>query len=170
VAAGAALGALGATVYGLLDRQGAYLVLQRLGAAGLGWVGLSLLGVAPPPRFPDRVLAPVRRMLLRRRASGPALMAAVAGVGWGLMPCGIAYAALLYAMLAGSALGGGLVMLGFGLGVAPAVIAASLGVSWLPDLAQRGSVQRLLGGALILIALATLAWPMGTAAAVCISS
>lgn len=167
VAAGMILGGLGSGLYGILNREAAYLVLQRVGAAGIGWVGLSFLGVVPPMRWLDRYLAPVRVALLRRRATAPKLTAALAGLGWGLMPCGIAYSALFYAMLSGSALSGGLVMLGFGLGVAPAVAASALGIAWLPDLAQRVWAQRLVGGAMIALAAATLVWPMGLAAALC---
>lgn len=167
VAAGMILGGLGSGLYGLFNREAAYLILQRVGAAGIGWVGLSFLGVAPPMRGLDRYLAPVRMALARHRATAPKLTAALAGLGWGLMPCGIAYSALFYAMLSGSAPSGGLVMLGFGLGVAPAVAASALGISWLPDLAQRAWAQRLVGGALIALAAATLIWPMGLAGALC---
>lgn len=169
VTAGAVLGAAGAGVYGLFDREAAYFILQRVGAAGVGWVGLSLLGLAPPLRVMDRVLAPLRTALLRQARTGRNLTAGLAGLCWGLMPCGMVYSALLYAMLAGSAMGGAMVMLGFGLGVAPAVFATALGVSWLPGLARQAGVQRWIGVALLGVAAATLLWPAGAVSGLCIS-
>lgn len=167
VTAGLIVGALGSAVYGLLDRQAAYFILQRVGAAGLGWVGLGLLGIAPQPRGLDRLLAPVRGALLRQRRSGRALAAGAAGLVWGLMPCGMVYSALLYAMLAGSGAGGGMVMLGFGLGVTPAVFAAASGVSWLPAVAKSPWAERAVGLGLIALAAVTLIWPMGAIEALC---
>lgn len=167
VSAGALLGAVGAGVYGLLDRDGAYFILQRVGAAGLVWVGLSLLGLAPPPSVFDRLFAPLRRWAWARRASANWIAAGVAGLVWGLLPCGMVYSALLYAMLAGSAVKGGLVMLGFGLGVIPSVTGVALGVSWLPKLGQGAWARRSIGAAMILIGVATLFWPMGQLAAMC---
>jgi hypothetical protein len=166
-AAGALLGAVGAGVYGLVDRAGAYFILQRLGAAGLIWVGLSLLGLAPPLSVIDRAFSPLRRWASSRRRGGSRIAAGLAGLVWGLLPCGMVYAALLYAMLAGSALGGGLVMLGFGLGVAPSVTAAALGLSWLPQAARGVWSSRAVGGALVVAGIVTLMWPMGGIGAIC---
>lgn len=165
--AGALLGALGAGVYGLLDRQGAFFVLQRVGAAGLAWVGLSLLGLAPPPSAIDRLFAPLRRWAWNARRGDRRIAAGVAGLVWGLLPCGMVYSALLYAMLSGTALSGALVMLGFGLGVTPSVVAVAMGVSWLPRLAQGTWTRRAIGGVMIAIGAATLVWPTGGVAALC---
>ena len=159
-AAGGVLGALGSGVYGLFDRQNAHLVLQWLGAAGLVWIGLSLLGLVPAFAAFEGVSAPIRRWAWSNRRSGY-WASGLAGLAWGLLPCGMVYSALLFAMLAGSAVSGAAVMLGFGLGVMPSVTAAALGVSRLPQLA-RGRLTRLsIGGALIVIGMATLVWPMG---------
>ncbi|WP_304168905.1 sulfite exporter TauE/SafE family protein [Phenylobacterium aquaticum] len=167
VTAGALLGALGAGVYGLLDRQGGFFILQRVGAAGLAWVGLSMLGLAPPPSVFDRAFAPLRRWAWTARRGGRRLAAGVAGLVWGLLPCGMVYSALLYAMLSGTALSGGLVMLGFGLGVTPSVVAVALGVSWLPKISQAPWTRRAIGGVMIAIGGATLVWPMGGVVALC---
>lgn len=167
VAAGALLGAAGAGVYGLMDRDGAYFILQRMGAAGLAWVGLSLLGLAPPPSVLDGLFAPLRRWAWSTRRAGSRLAAGAAGLIWGLLPCGMVYAALLYAMLAGSAVGGGMVMLGFGLGVMPSVMSVALGVSWLPDLRRGRWSGRVLGSGLIVASLLTLVWPAGSLGAIC---
>lgn len=62
--------------------------------------------------------------LLRRigPVDGPGRMLA-AGAVWGWLPCGMVYSVLVTAMLSGSALSGALVMLAFGLGTLPMLLA-----------------------------------------------
>ncbi|KLV07278.1 cytochrome biogenesis protein [Photobacterium aquae] len=45
------------------------------------------------------------------------------GILWGWLPCGLVYSTLSWAAVSGSALSGGLVMLAFGLGTLPAMLA-----------------------------------------------
>lgn len=97
VVAGATLGALGSGVYGLFDRRGAYMVLQWLGAAGLVWIGLSLIGFVPAFAGFEAVSAPLRRWAWSNRRTGY-WTAGLAGLAWGLLPCGMIYSALLFAM------------------------------------------------------------------------
>jgi hypothetical protein len=165
-AAGAVLGALGAGLYGAFDRQGGHLVLQWLGALALAWVGLSTLGVVPAMASFDRALAPLRRRLWSARGRGR-LAALAAGLVWGLLPCGMVYAALAFAMLAGSALGGAAAMLGFGLGTMPAVTAVALGIGRLPRGAGAPIARLSVGAGLIVAGIASLIWPMGGLAALC---
>jgi sulfite exporter TauE/SafE len=56
---------------------------------------------------------------------GPGRMLA-AGVLWGWLPCGMVYSVLVTAMLSGSAAGGALVMLAFGLGTLPMLLGLGL--------------------------------------------
>lgn len=70
-----------------------------------------------------RVIASPR--LLAALAKRPLLRRFAIGLGWGLLPCGLVYGALLLALLSGSALGGALVMLAFGLGTLPNLLALS---------------------------------------------
>ena len=56
---------------------------------------------------------------------GPGRMLA-AGVLWGWLPCGMVYSVLVTAMLSGSATGGALVMLAFGLGTLPMLLGLGL--------------------------------------------
>jgi hypothetical protein len=169
VLAGLLVGALGSAVYGLLDRQAAFQVARIAGASALIWTGLSLFGVVPSPAILQRAFAPVRRWAWSAKRSGGA-GAGVAGLVWGLMPCGMVYAALLYAMLAGGAVRGGLVMLGFAVGVTPAVSAAALGVSMLPRFAQGGWGRATAGSAMIGLAVLTLFWPEASLNALCLPS
>lgn len=74
-------------------------------------VGLSLY----------RQLLPAAGRLGRGPGLGPRV---VLGVLWGLTPCGLVYSVLPVAMLSGSAMDGALVMLAFGLGTLPNLLAA----------------------------------------------
>ena len=159
VAAGAVVGGFGSTLYGLFDQHAAYAVLQRFGALVLVWTAISLTGLLPSPASLGRAFAPLSRWAWAERRRGHGLAALVAGLVWGLMPCGMVYAALMYAMLAGDALRGGLVMLGFALGVSPLLTASSLGVAWLGKTERRPALQWAAGLALIAVSITTLVWP-----------
>ena len=164
VTAGAVVGAFGSSLYGLFDQHAAYAVLQRLGALVLIWTAVSLTGILPSPTILARVFAPLSRWAWTEKRRGHGLSALMAGLVWGLLPCGMVYAALMYAMLAGDAFHGGMVMLGFGLGVSPLLTASSLGVAWLGKSNRRPALQWSAGLALIAVSIFTLAWPDPVAA------
>jgi uncharacterized protein len=123
-ALGAATGALGATVAAVAPVQS---VLYALAQVMLVALGLYLLGITRYLRGFERLGArwwrrvqPVAGRLLpvRTPASGY-----VAGLLWGMLPCGLVYAILATAMMSGSALDGAASMLAFGLGTLPALFA-----------------------------------------------
>lgn len=73
------------------------------------------------------------------------------GVGavWGWLPCGMVYSALLVALVSGSALTGAAVMLAFGLGTLPLLLAMGVaGAHWRAAL-QRRAVR--VGGGLVVL-------------------
>ncbi|OYQ34485.1 hypothetical protein CHU95_10680 [Niveispirillum lacus] len=164
--AGAVLGGLGAGLYGLFDQRAAYGVLQWAAAVTLGWIGLSLTGLAPSLALFDRVLGPIGAGLemLRRRGlvAGP-----LAGILWGFLPCGMVYAGLFYATLAGGARQGMLVMAGFGLGTLPAVTLAAFGYSRLLSWSRRASLRRVVGVCFLVLAPLSLLIPATTIQALC---
>ncbi len=88
--------------------------------------------------------------LLRRVGplDGPGRMLA-AGALWGWLPCGMVYSVLVTAMLSGSAASGALVMLAFGLGTLPMLLALGLLGARLRALLRRRGV-RIACGALVL--------------------
>ena len=154
VAAGAALGLAGSSLYGLLDRDSASRALRIVASLSLGWIGLATLGLAPSMAMFDRLLAPLARWLERLR--GPGLTAPfLGGLGWGLAPCAMVYGALFYAAMTGSAAGGALVMVGFGLGTAPATAAAALGLTSLRRSANAPAMRLFAGGAILAVAAAS---------------
>ena len=159
VTAGAIVGGFGSALYGLFDQHAAYAVLQRFGALVLIWTAVSLTGILPSPAILARAFTPLSSWAWTQKRRGHGLAALIAGLVWGLLPCGMVYAALMYAMLAGDALRGGLVMLGFGLGVSPLLTASSLGVAWLGKTDRRPALQWAAGLALIAVSVSTLVWP-----------
>ncbi len=170
VAGGAFLGAVGATFYGAFDHAGAYLVLRSVAAVALGWIGFSMTGFAPSLAGVDRLTAPIAGLV--RLASGATdahggVGAFMSGLLWGLLPCGMVYGALFYAMLAGSAAGGASVMIGFGLGTAPAVTAVALGMSWFRQIAKIAKLQLAVGLAIMALAVASIAIPAAASGALC---
>lgn len=80
------------------------------------------------------------------------------GLIWGWLPCGLVYSVLLLAATTAEPASGGLVMIAFGLGTTPAMIATGLSAS---RLAQFMSGKRLGAGLLIIfLGLATIAMPV----------
>jgi len=129
-AAGALAGALGQA--GLWLRGGALVQQLLLAAAGGALIGLALYlaGAAPFMRAIEsagslawRRIQPYSRWFLPVDSLPRAL-----GLGalWGWLPCGMAYAVLLSALATGNAWHGALVMLAFGLGTLPNLLALSL--------------------------------------------
>lgn len=93
-------------------------------------LGLYLMGItrflAPVERAGGvlwRKIQPLSKRLLPARTIGQAF---TVGIVWGWLPCGLVYSALATAMTAGSVLGGGYVMLAFGLGTLPNLLLAGL--------------------------------------------
>lgn len=83
------------------------------------WRGLAVL-----ERFGQKLwrhIQPLGQRLLPVRNPGQAFLL---GLLWGWLPCGLVYAVLAWALTAGSALEGALLMLGFGVGTLPALLIA----------------------------------------------
>jgi len=102
-----------------------------------------------------RRIAPAAQGLVPVRTTTQAL-----GLGliWGWLPCGLVYSVLLLAATTAEPVHGGLVMIAFGLGTMPAMIATGVSAS---KLAQFMSRKRLGTGLLIvLLGLATIAMPV----------
>ncbi len=80
------------------------------------------------------------------------------GLIWGWLPCGLVYSVLLLAATTTETISGALVMIAFGLGTMPAMLATGMSAS---KLAQFMSGKRLGAGLLIiLIGIATIAMPV----------
>lgn len=96
----------------------------------------------------------------------------VAGLGWGLAPCGMVYAALLTAMLSGSFAGGAIFMAGFGLATIPPVLVAGFGTAVLLS-RWRGTVRNLknpLGWSVAIVGVISMADPAKQIGELCLGS
>jgi len=79
------------------------------------------------------------------------------GLVWGWLPCGLVYTALGLALAGGSTMQGGWIMLCFGLGTLPMLFVMGTTAQWLTQFTRRLVVRRIIGGLIILFAIATLA-------------
>jgi sulfite exporter TauE/SafE len=172
VLAGALVGQSGAAMMGLLDRAELYRVLQYAATITLIWIGLSVAGLLPSLGRIDRVLRPVGQGVQRLQASmsGAGLASPFgAGLLWGMMPCGMVYAALFSALLTGRMEGGLLLMLGFGFGTLPAVTASALGISQFRVLAAHAEARTTIGLLIAGIGVTSL-WVSGPGGPLCVTA
>jgi len=146
---GAGLGALGGQLSASLELANAQLTARLVAAAALIVAGARLSGVLRARARARGSTAPVSRSwgeLLRR---SPGVLPAFArGLVWGLLPCGLVYAALALALAAGSAPLGALCMLAFGVATLPAIGVATFlagrATPWLRHAAIRATAGLLL--------------------------
>ncbi|MDD5330365.1 MAG: sulfite exporter TauE/SafE family protein [Sulfuricella sp.] len=150
--AGVLVGAAGASsmmLSGMLPvKQGLYLVANLM----LVFLGLYLAGLSHAVVQIERLggaiwqyLQPYTRKLLPVRSVGQAF-----GLGalWGWVPCGLVYSLLVTAMSSGSAARGGAIMLAFGVGTLPNLLAMGYFARQLKSFMQHKGV-RLAAGLLV---------------------
>jgi len=159
VACGALLGALGSRIYGAFDHAAAYVMLHWIASGVLLWIGLSMTGIVPPAIAGGCIIGPISTLRDRLARIGGVSGALLSGVVWGFIPCGMVYAALFYAMMTGTAQGGAVFMLSFGVGTMPALIGAALGLSALRRLARKPTMKVAAGLGIAGIAFASVALP-----------
>ncbi len=142
--AGAA-GGVGA-IAGVAGLQAGGYVLANLMLVALGlylmdaWRGLALLERAGKNLW--NRLRPLSKAL--HPLDSPLKMLA-AGALWGWLPCGIVYSVLLTAMFAGSAADGAMVMLAFGVGTLPMMLAMGMAGQALRQALQQRLVRSAAG-------------------------
>ncbi len=161
VLAGVLLGGALGGVIALLDVEAVRRALRAVSAAALLLGALVASGLLRDPGFGigRRIwphLAPLGRRLLPV-ASVPRAFAF--GMVWGWMPCGFVYTVLLIAALQLDAVHAAATMAMFGLGTAPALLAAAFGAQRFARLGARAGNRRIAAGALVASAALTLAGP-----------
>ena len=109
------------------------------------WRGLAALERAGSLVW--RRIEPVGRRLLPVRSPAGAL---VLGLLWGWLPCGLVYSALAWAFASGGAGQGALVMLAFGAGTLPTLLALGGAGTWLVRMARTAKVRVAIGTVAIL--------------------
>ena len=148
-AAGALAGGVGAWAAHLLSIHHAQLGLQIIAGLFMVLLGFYLAGwwaaLARLERMGGvwwRRIEPLGRRWLPVRTP---LQAFGIGLVWGWLPCGLVYSALIWAMGAGGAGKGALLMLSFGLGTLPALLALGTAAAALAGFARRPLVRQLAG-------------------------
>lgn len=132
VVAGALVGVIGQAGLLLRDEVPVQHLLFGLSSVMLIVLGLYLAGIWGFVRRIERVggvlwqrIQPLTRRLLPVNTPQRALLL---GSLWGWLPCGLVYSVLLTALASGSAQSGGAIMLAFGLGTLPNLLA--IGLFW----------------------------------------
>ncbi|MGL4315641.1 MAG: sulfite exporter TauE/SafE family protein [Pseudomonas sp.] len=130
----------------ILLRVIAALLLIAMGLYLAGWWS-GLTRVEGLGRHLWRHLQPVASRLMPVSSLPRALLL---GAIWGWLPCGLVYSTLLWAASQGSALDSGLLMLAFGLGTWPVLLATGIAAERLTALLRRRGV-RVAGGLLVIL-------------------
>ncbi len=132
---------------GLLVLAGLFMVLLGLYLAG--WWRL-LARVEQAGGFFWKRIEPLGRRFLpvRRPAQAFAL-----GLVWGWLPCGLVYSVLIWAIASGSAVSGAGLMLSFGMGTLPNLLAMGLFAGSLQRWVQKAWLRQLAGSLIMLFGL-----------------
>ena len=152
--AGALAGGVGAWASHLVSVHHAQLILQLLAGLFMILLGLYLAGWQTVLGRLERAggvlwrrIEPLGRRWLPVRTSAQAF-----GIGlvWGWLPCGLVYSVLVWAIGAGGATQGALLLLSFGLGTLPALLAMGTAAAALAEFVRRPAVRRMTGSLVIL--------------------
>jgi hypothetical protein len=146
--AGLALKAIAPALAIHVAMQVAMALMLCVVAWGLLWRGRAPAWIARVGLSVWRRLSPLTRRLLP--VNTPA-RAVAAGMLWGWLPCGLAYAMLIGAWLSASPLTGAALMAAFGLGTAPTLV-LSAGV--LQALFARAALRRVAAAGMLMIGVA----------------
>lgn len=151
--AGSLAGGVGAWAANLTSVHHAQQLLQFV--AGLFMVSLGLYlanwwrGLARVERAGGvlwRRLEPLGRRLLPVRTP---LQALAMGMVWGWLPCGLVYSVVIWSISAGGALQGGILMLSFGMGTLPALLAMGFFAAALAGFVRKPGVRSAAGALII---------------------
>jgi len=120
-------------------------------------VGAYLLGLRHVNIAMESVGKPFWRMVRpfasRQLGSVRPINAVAAGSLWGLVPCGLVYAALIAALFSGGALKGAVLMLAFGLGTLPNLLIFGISSQCLQRGRRQVFARRFVGAAIVIFAI-----------------
>lgn len=163
--AGLIAGAVGAGAFGILPSDSNLWVVRLITGGFMIALGLYLAGWWPGLQTLEKWggalwkhIEPWGRRFLP--VDHP-LKAMAIGLVWGWLPCGMVYAMLAWALASGSAGQGGLLMLAFGLGTLPMLLAIGATAEWLKDFVRHPWVRRGAGVMIVLFGLFSLFAPPG---------
>jgi hypothetical protein len=160
VIAGAVVGGIGQLSLGVMRIQSLQLVLAVIAGLMMILMGLYLGGWSRFLRHIENAggviwkkIEPAGRKLLPVRNPGQGLLL---GLVWGWLPCGLVYSMLIWALGSGGAVDGALLMLAFGIGTLPNLLATGLLAGQFVRRLQQPRVRAAAGVLLILFGLYTL--------------
>jgi hypothetical protein len=162
--AGLVAGAVGTSVLQSTGFDQGHTILRIIGITMMIAIGLYLTGWMPQLASVEKMgipiwkhLEPIGRKLVPV-ASIPKALAY--GLIWGWLPCGLVYFVLIWALTAGDAINGALIMLSFGLGTLPTLITAGFMTSWITRFAHSTRARQIVGLLIIFMAIGSLFIPM----------
>jgi uncharacterized protein len=154
--AGAVFGGVGATLrwsaalqsvqVALFVAANVLMIFLGLYVAGWGRAVLHLESAGGPLW---RSIAPLRARLFPVDSS---VKAVIAGMVWGFVPCGLVYSMLALALASGGSVPGAAVMLAFGLGTLPNLLAAGLAAQRLLAIRRYPWLRRSAGMGIVVLA------------------
>lgn len=158
--AGALLGWFGASVSSVGQSGAALQVGHWLSFAFMLALGIYLAGwtraLAPIEHAGSYVwkyIQPLGKSFLPVSGPGHALGL---GLVWGWLPCGMVYAALVFALASGDPARGASIMLAFGLGTLPTLLLTGTAARWFGNLARNSWARRGAGALIVLFAVVSL--------------
>jgi sulfite exporter TauE/SafE len=148
VIAGAVAGGVGSSLL-LTGSQGLRLALLAISGLLLIGMGLYLLGMpqvlVPLEKIGGKVWRSVQPLSRRYIPVRRFTQAYPLGLVWGWLPCGLVYTAVVAALASGSAIRGALILLAFGAGTLPHMVAAGLFAARLRGFMQQRAVRVIAG-------------------------
>ncbi len=155
--AGGLMGALGWLLTVWADIQFIQVLLQLLAAIFMLMMGLYIsgwwMGLTKVEKLGVVVWKKIQPLAQKLLPVKTPLHAISLGLLWGWLPCGLVYSVLVWSVSAGSFQQGALLMLSFGLGTLPNLLAMGLFANQLKQFVQKQAVRSLAGGLVILFAL-----------------
>ncbi len=162
--AGLLAGTIGGSAFTSVGLNQGHHILQYIGVSMMVAVGLYLAGWLPQLATVEKIGVPLWKRLepFGRRllpVSSP-FKALAYGMIWGWLPCGMVYFVLIWALSTGSAIQGASIMLVFGLGTLPTLLAAGFMTSWIKNFASNPRARDVAGLLIIAMAIGSLFIPM----------
>ena len=165
--AGALVGFLSAQILRIAPPEQARLIAKIITGGFMIALGLYLAGwwpgLAALERLGGKLWALIEPFGRRFLPVNHPLKALALGLVWGWLPCGLVYSALAWSLASGDAVQGAALMLAFGLGTLPMLLAMGAAAHWLGHITRLPWVRRGAGVLILLFGVYVLAVPGGHA-------
>lgn len=162
--AGLVAGAIGTSALQSAGFDQGHTVLRIIGIMMMVAIGLYLTGWLPQLASVEKMGQPIWKRLEpigRKLVPVASLPKALAyGLIWGWLPCGLVYFVLIWALTAGDASHGALIMLAFGLGTLPTLITTGFMTSWITRFAHSTRARQVVGLLIVVMAIGSFFIPM----------